>query len=79
MPVGTRGALNQSACEADCFRGGGTYRCTRCAHVYDPQRDGNGVPFEELPDSWKCPTCGAPKSAYAKELAGDGSVRWAHA
>ena len=25
-----------------------------------------------------CPTCGAPKSAYAKQIGADAVVRWAH-
>jgi len=42
----------------------GSYLCTVCEHVYDPVRDGAGVPFELLPETWTCPVCGAPKSAY---------------
>jgi len=38
--------------------------CSVCNHVYNSERDGEGKTFEELPDSWKCPVCGAPKSAY---------------
>ena len=49
-----------------------------CGHVYDPVKDGNGLPFEQLPDSWKCPVCGAPKSAYQKVVDGTGRVRWVH-
>ena len=49
-----------------------------CGHVYDPVKDGNGLPFEQLPDSWKCPVCGAPKSAYKKTVDGSGRVRWVH-
>jgi len=82
LPVGTHGAVNLSTCEAECFRDpeplNATYRCTRCAHVYDPDRDGNGVAFEDLPDDWRCPECGAPKSVYAKEVGTNGEVRWAH-
>lgn len=79
VPIGTAGALNQSACETECFRGDTTsvYRCTRCAHVYDPAAE-DGVPFEDLPDGWKCPVCGAPKAAYAKQVGSDGSARWVH-
>lgn len=40
-----------------------TYKCTVCQHVYDPSSEG-GTKFEDLPASWKCPVCGAPKSAY---------------
>ena len=36
--------------------------CTVCGYVYD-----GDVPFEELPDDWKCPLCGAPKSAFVKQ------------
>lgn len=46
------------------------YRCTICAHVYDPaQGDPDseiqpGTPFENLPESWVCPECGAMKADY---------------
>jgi len=49
------------------------YKCTVCGYVYDPQRgdlDSSvkpGTPFEELPDDWLCPQCGADKSAFRKE------------
>merc|ERR1719390_123422 len=41
-------------------------KCTVCQHVYDAAKDGGGKKFEDLPDTWKCPVCGAPKSAYVK-------------
>jgi len=50
------------------------YQCTVCNHVYDADRDGNGLPFEQLPDTWRCPVCGAPKSAYTATATG----QWAH-
>jgi len=49
------------------------YKCTVCGYVYDPQKgdpDSDvkpGTPFEELPDDWLCPQCGADKSAFRKE------------
>ena len=49
------------------------YQCSVCKHVYDPAKDGGGKPFEQLPDSWKCPVCGAPKSAYKPVTLEDGS------
>jgi rubredoxin len=53
--------------------------CDRCSHVYDPERDGGGAAFADLPESWSCPLCGAPKAAYARQLAADGSTeRWVH-
>ncbi len=36
--------------------------CTICKYEYsDPL-----IPFEELPGSWSCPICGAPKSVFRK-------------
>ena len=61
---------------------GGTWTCSQCGHVYDPATDDpslKNTPFEQLPASWVCPVCGAPKSAYEKSVdAGTGEVRWFH-
>lgn len=49
------------------------YRCTVCGYVYDPELgdpDGGikpGTPFEQIPDDWVCPICGADKSAFERE------------
>ena len=40
------------------------WRCTVCGYIYDPAEN-DGVPFERLPSTWKCP-CGAPKSKFVK-------------
>ncbi|MFC2034850.1 rubredoxin [Chloroflexota bacterium] len=46
------------------------YRCTVCSYIYDPElgdTDGGikpGTPFEEIPDDWVCPVCGAAKSEF---------------
>ncbi|MDQ7785992.1 MAG: rubredoxin [Thermodesulfovibrionales bacterium] len=46
------------------------YRCKICGYIYDPAEgdpDGNILPgtlFENLPDDWKCPVCGAPKEEF---------------
>jgi flavin reductase (DIM6/NTAB) family NADH-FMN oxidoreductase RutF/rubredoxin len=48
------------------------YKCTVCEYVYDPELgdpDGGiapGTPFEEIPDDWVCPVCGAAKSEFEK-------------
>ena len=48
------------------------YRCIPCGWVYDPAKGDaeNGVapgtPFEELPEDWSCPLCGADKSQFEK-------------
>eukprot|EP00928_Gymnodinium_smaydae_P088595 TRINITY_DN72663_c0_g1_i1.p1 TRINITY_DN72663_c0_g1~~TRINITY_DN72663_c0_g1_i1.p1 ORF type:complete len:308 (+),score=27.33 TRINITY_DN72663_c0_g1_i1:42-926(+) len=54
------------------------WKCSVCQHVYDPQRDGAGLPFEETPATFKCPVCGAPKSAFRKVAFSDGSEKWVH-
>jgi rubredoxin len=49
------------------------YVCTVCGYVYDPSAGDpeNKIPagtaFENLPDDWVCPVCGAPKSDFKKE------------
>lgn len=49
-----------------------TYRCSVCGWEYDPEigdPDGGiapGTAFEEIPDSWTCPVCGAAKSDFEK-------------
>ncbi len=46
------------------------YECTVCGYVYDPAvgDPDNGVapgtPFEELPEDWTCPECGAAKDMF---------------
>ena len=40
------------------------YKCTVCGHIYDEAEE--DVPFSELPDSWKCPVCGADKEDFVK-------------
>lgn len=46
------------------------YQCTICGYIYDPVKGDPehnialGTSFEELPDKWTCPVCGAPKSEF---------------
>jgi flavin reductase (DIM6/NTAB) family NADH-FMN oxidoreductase RutF/rubredoxin len=48
------------------------YRCRVCGYIYDPGMGdpengiNPGTPFEEIPDSWVCPVCGAAKSEFEK-------------
>jgi len=48
------------------------YKCTVCGYIYDPELgdpDGGikpGTPFEEIPDDWVCPVCGAAKSDFER-------------
>ncbi len=41
------------------------YICQICGYVYDEAKE--EVPFAELPDTWKCPLCGATKSDFKLE------------
>ena len=49
------------------------YVCKVCGYVYDPEKgdpDGGiepGTKFEDIPDDWVCPVCGASKSEFEKE------------
>jgi rubredoxin len=48
------------------------YECTICGYIYDPalgDADGGiapGTKFEDIPDTWVCPVCGAAKSDFRK-------------
>ena len=41
------------------------YICQICGYVYDDEKE--KVLFAELPDTWKCPLCGAAKSDFKPE------------
>ena len=49
------------------------YVCSVCGFVYDPAKGDpeNNVPpgtsFENLPDKWVCPVCGAAKDQFEPE------------
>lgn len=47
------------------------YRCTVCGYIYDPEAGDPpiakpGTTFEDLPEDWVCPVCGAPKDMFEK-------------
>jgi rubredoxin len=49
------------------------YVCTLCGYVYDPaQGDPDndvaaGTKWEDVPEDWECPVCGAAKEDFEKE------------
>ncbi|HAK88740.1 MAG TPA: rubredoxin [Nitrospiraceae bacterium] len=49
------------------------WKCSVCGYVYEPENGDpdSGVPagtsFEQLPDNWVCPICGAGKDMFEKE------------
>ncbi|WP_456391924.1 rubredoxin [Persephonella sp.] len=45
------------------------YKCRICGYVYSPEKGDEkraikGIPFERLPDNWRCPVCYYPKSHF---------------
>ena len=49
------------------------YVCIPCGYIYDPAEgdpDGDiapGTAFEDLPEDWVCPVCGASKDMFEPE------------
>ena len=47
--------------------------CSVCGYVYDPELGdpdngiAPGTKFEDLPDSWICPICGASKEEFSEQ------------
>jgi len=48
------------------------FMCRKCGHIYDEansEREAgipSGTDFDELPDDWRCPECGADKEQFEK-------------
>ena len=50
------------------------WRCqvVNCGYVYDPDKGDRrgkipkGTKFEDLPDDWHCPVCGAAKKSFKR-------------
>lgn len=48
------------------------YQCNVCGYIYDPEKGDPtqsvppDTPFEDLPDDWTCPECGAGKEEFTK-------------
>lgn len=48
------------------------YECEVCGYVYDPAKGDEaggiklGTAFEDLPEDWVCPECGAGKDMFKK-------------
>ncbi|MHB1660806.1 MAG: rubredoxin [bacterium] len=46
------------------------YQCDVCSYIYDPEVGDSaggiapGTLFENIPDDWMCPICGADKSHF---------------
>ena len=48
------------------------WECLVCGYIYNPAEGDPqggippGTPFEDLPDDWVCPECGAAKDMFEK-------------
>ena len=46
------------------------YKCKICGYIYDPKNgdESSGIApdtaFDDLPDDWVCPVCGATKDQF---------------
>jgi rubredoxin len=40
------------------------FKCVPCDYIYDEAKE--GTPFDQLPDDWTCPVCGASKDDFEK-------------
>ena len=49
------------------------YECLVCGYIYDPEKGdptagvAPGTAFEDLPDDWVCPECGAAKDMFEEK------------
>jgi rubredoxin len=49
------------------------YVCTICGYVYDPELGdpdndvAAGTKWEDVPEDWECPVCGASKDDFEKQ------------
>jgi rubredoxin len=49
------------------------YVCTVCGYIYDPELGdpdsgvAPGTKWEDVPEDWECPVCGASKDDFEKE------------
>ncbi|WP_298665761.1 rubredoxin [uncultured Methanofollis sp.] len=48
------------------------YQCMVCGYIYDPAKGdpesgiAPGTLFDDLPEDWTCPVCGAQKSNFVR-------------
>lgn len=49
------------------------FKCNVCGYVYQPavgdkrNKVDPGTPFEDLPEEWRCPSCGARQEKFHKD------------
>jgi flavin reductase (DIM6/NTAB) family NADH-FMN oxidoreductase RutF/rubredoxin len=69
----TAPTFDQDAAAKPKARTAARYVCSVCGYVYDPEKGdpdsgiAPGTRFDDIPDSWVCPVCGAEKSMFELE------------
>ncbi len=64
------GKISEAADRSELMR---KYECNICGYVYDPEQGDPdsgvepGTKWEDVPDDWECPVCGASKDDFEKE------------
>jgi len=75
VPAGPGGGIHPTGASLpsmnDSTSTEGRWICDACGWIYDPAEgdpDGGipaGTPFEEIPETWFCPVCGATKEDFS--------------
>jgi rubredoxin len=72
-PFSRASFLRLELSEGKRMEGKEKYQCqgsATCGFIYDPERGDRkgkvpkGVPFEQLPEDWRCPCCGVGKDKF---------------
>lgn len=72
IPKESKEAVAEETVKSDSGSLGSSYYCNICGFEYDPEEGDPesgippGTPFEDLPDDWTCPICGAGKEDFSE-------------
>jgi len=72
LPASSASSGSGKAAASPCSTNGGRYECNTCGYIYDPEEGDHengieaGAPWEDIPDDWVCPLCGAGKEEFSR-------------
>jgi rubredoxin len=70
--VGNPWKTGKTSSEAERRKKMQKWQCSVCGYIYDPEQGdpdngiNPGTSFEDLPEDWTCPVCGASKDQFEK-------------
>lgn len=70
----TAAKVTEAPVDSGSADAGESYECDTCGYVYDPAEGdpdsgiAPGTRWEDIPDDWVCPICGAGKDAFTKRV-----------